>query len=373
MNIRLFPARGGDCFLVDFENGHCILIDGGYSDTYKRSLKSYLQFLHGKGRQLDYVILTHYDADHINGLIAFLRDNGADQRIIKVGEVIVNGLCSQACDDSDIEQVAEIKTGVEIAPAGPVQEYCFEKLCMDNHYPINRFNGGKNITAGVVAKGEGYELRFVSPSPKQLDICYEQLKQQLIHKEYRQNIKNLQNLAINMQEEMYQKEGIVISQASGYADMDIIRWKEKAFPDTFSVVNQASLAFEILHAGKALLFCGDADMSTHRDDLSRDSYDLIKLSHHGTVRGNECFFGENSVNADKYIISTDSKRRDREHPSRRLLGELLTEERDNPIVFYFNYDIVGTVNNSTYRLLKDKGQQEKYRFDVDFGDNTITF
>lgn len=87
MKVRLFAARGGDCFLVDFENGHCILIDGGYSDTYKRSLKSYLQFLHGKGRQLDYVILTHYDADHINGLIAFLRDNGADQRIIKVGEV----------------------------------------------------------------------------------------------------------------------------------------------------------------------------------------------------------------------------------------------------------------------------------------------
>ena len=371
MLIRLFPARGGDCFIVNFENGHCILIDGGYSDTYKYSLKSYLQFLNARGSQLDYVILTHYDADHINGLSEFLRDNGANQRIIKIGEVIVNGLCSQACDDSDIEQVAEIKTGVEIIPAGPVQEYRFEKLCMDNHYPINQFNDGKNITAGVVAKGEAYEIRFVSPSPEQINSCYTQLKQQLINKGYRQNIKNLQNSAINLQEEMYQEEGIVISQASGYADSDIIRWKEKDFPDTFSVVNQASLAFEILHDGKALLFCGDADMGTHRDDLSRNYYDLIKLSHHGTVRGNECFFGEDSIKADNYIISTDSQHRNREHPSRRLLGELLTAERENQILLYCNYDIVGIVNYPTYRLLKDKGQQEKYRFDIEFGETTI--
>ena len=373
MKIRLFPARGGDCFLVDFENGHCILIDGGYSDTYKYFLRSYLQYLHEKGNRLDYVILTHYDADHINGLSEFLRDNGVNQRIIMVGDVIVNGLRAQACDDSDIEQVAEMKTGVVITPAGPVQEYRFEKLCIDNNYPINRFNGGKSITSGAVAKGEGYELRFVSPSLEQLSSCYAQLKQQLIHKGYRQNIKNLQNLAINMQEEMYQVERLVISHASGYADTDIIRWREKDFPDTFSVVNQASLAFEILHDGKAMLFCGDADMSTHRDDLSRDYYDLIKLSHHGTVRGNECFFGENSIKTDKYIISTDSQHRNREHPSRRLLGELLAEERENQIVLYCNYDIVGTVNYPTYRLLKDKGQQEKYRFDVELGETTIKF
>lgn len=373
MLIRLFPARGGDCFLVDFENGHCILIDGGYSDTYMYSLKSYLRSLHDRGSQLDYVILTHYDADHINGLIEFLRDNGANQRIIKVEEVIVNGLCSQVCDDSDIEQVAEIKTGVEITPAGPVQEYRFEKLCMDNHYPINQFNGEKNITSGAVAKGEGYELRFVSPSLEQLNSCYAQLKQRLINKGYRQNIKNLQNLAINVQEEMYQEERIVISRASGYADTDIIRWKEKDFPDTFSVVNQASLAFEIFHDGKALLFCGDADMSTHRDDLSRDYYDLIKLSHHGTVRGNECFFGVNNIKADKYIISTDSQHRNREHPSRRLLGELLTAESENQIVLYCNYDIVGGGFNPTYRLLKDKDQQEKYRFDMKLDCHTINF
>lgn len=364
MNIRLFPARGGDCFLVDFENGHCILIDGGYCNTYKNSLKNYLQFLHGKGKQLDFVILTHYDADHINGLLAFLRDNGDNQKIIKVGEVIVNGLSSQACDDSDLEQVAEIKARVEISSAGPVKEYRFEELCIDNHYPINRFNGGKNITAGSVVKGEGYEIRFVSPSPEQLDVCYARLNQQLLEKGYRQNIKNLQNLAINMQEEMYSEKGIIISKASGYIDTDIICWKEKDFPDTFSVVNQASLAFEIFHDGKALLFCGDADMNTHRDDLSRDFYDIIKLSHHGTVRGNECFFGENSIKGDNYIISTDAQLRNREHPARRLLGELLTMEREKPIGLYFNYDITCDEIVPSYYLLKDRGQKEKYQFNV---------
>lgn len=371
MLIRLFPARGGDCFLVDFENGHCILIDGGYSNTYNNSLRKYLQFLCDKGKQLDFVIMTHYDADHINGLIAFLKDNGANQRIIKVGEVIVNGFCSQACDDSDLDQVAKMKTGVEITPAGPKQEYRFEELCMDNHYPINKFNGGNNVTAGDVAKGEGYEIRFVSPSPEQLDTCYAQLNQQLIDKGYRQNIINLQNLAISLQEESYHEEGIVISEASGGVDSDIIHWKEKDFPDKFSIVNQASLAFEILHDGKAMLFCGDAAMDSHRDDLSREYYDVIKLSHHGTVRGNECFFGVNSIKGDIYIISTDAQHAKREHPARRLLGELLTEERENQIVLYCNYDIADVENKPIYRLLKDERQQEKYRFKVKLDQDII--
>ena len=38
MRIRIIKARSGDCFVVDFENGHCILIDCGYSQTYKSSL-----------------------------------------------------------------------------------------------------------------------------------------------------------------------------------------------------------------------------------------------------------------------------------------------------------------------------------------------
>lgn len=184
MRIRIIKARSGDCFVVDFENAHCILIDGGYSQTYNTELKPYLEYLNSKGKVLDYVILTHYDEDHISGLIEFFQDNGEKQRVIPIGEVIVNGFSSVACGQTDLKQVSPHKRGIDIEKVSSKQEYSFEKSCMDNGYPINRFKGGKSILAGDSVKCEDYSINFVSPSQEQLNQFYENLLKLLKDKEY---------------------------------------------------------------------------------------------------------------------------------------------------------------------------------------------
>lgn len=160
---------------------------------------------------------------------------------------------------------------------------------------------------------------------------------------------------------------------AGYQEGDIHCWTEYRAPNSLDIVNQASLAFEIVHGNHRLLFCGDADMMTHRDDLSVEFYDLIKLSHHGTIRGNECFIGENPIRSDKYLISTDAHRKNREHPSRQLLGKIITADREDKIKLCFNYDITRGGVNPDYSLLKDKKQQHKYQFDVDLNCDEIDF
>lgn len=373
MRVRIIRARSGDCFVIDFENGHCILIDGGYSNTYKAELKPYLEFLNSKGKVLDYVILTHYDEDHIAGLIEFFKDNGEKQRVIPVKEVIVNGFSSVACDDNDLKQVSAHKRGIDIQKASSKQEYSFENWCMDSGYPINRFKDGKSIIAGDTIDCEDYSIKFVSPSQEQLDQCYKKLMELLKDEVYHQNIINLQNTAINLQEKEYLGTGIKTEKVAGYQETDIQCWTEYPAPDSLDIVNRASLAFEIIHGDHRLLFCGDADMASHRDDLSCEFYDLIKLSHHGTVRGNECFFGENPIHSDKYVISTDAHRKNREHPSRKLLGKIITEDREKKIKLCFNYDITRGWVKPDYSLLKDKEQQDKYRFDVDLNCDEIVF
>lgn len=72
----MYEAGKGDCFLIEgFEetlsngewvvnNQSAILIDGGVSGTFK-NMQNDTDF----PKNLDLVIVTHYDDDHINGIL----------------------------------------------------------------------------------------------------------------------------------------------------------------------------------------------------------------------------------------------------------------------------------------------------------------
>ena len=49
--IHFLPALAGDCFVLEFINNECIIIDCGYKSTYKKELKPLLQELNKKGCQ----------------------------------------------------------------------------------------------------------------------------------------------------------------------------------------------------------------------------------------------------------------------------------------------------------------------------------
>ena len=94
IKVKIFPASYGDCFLVSVNNSKekfNILIDGGLLDTYKRSLKKELKALGKNGEKINLLINTHIDSDHINGLIAFLRENN-NKQYIEIEEIWYNGL-----------------------------------------------------------------------------------------------------------------------------------------------------------------------------------------------------------------------------------------------------------------------------------------
>lgn len=317
----MLQAGAGDCFVIDFENGKCILIDGGIPKTYSDSLKPLLQQLNSEGKRIENLICTHFDNDHIGGLIKLIQDNGSysDPQIIPIENVLCNRFDHLYSDSNHIHLDTK-------SPISYNQLITFEELCLHNGYPMP----ADQIVTGQEVDGTGYKICIIAPFQEALDKCKKAIP--------------VTDLA---------KKGETIS-AFGYTD--ISQWTDTNIGQRLNEINCASLAFEVVENNKTVLFCGDADMNTYRCHLN-DNYDLIKLSHHGTYHGNECFIGESAKRAQKYIISTNSTRFP--HPELRLLAEIIMQDRYKELLF--NYDLT-KYKSAEYGLLNNSTQQDKYRF-----------
>ncbi|MCW8945805.1 MAG: hypothetical protein OQL27_13620 [Sedimenticola sp.] len=74
--IEMLPAAHGDCLWIEYGSGdqvHRILIDGGPAHTYP-SLRERVLHLPAAQRHFDLLVITHIDADHIEGIIRLLQD-----------------------------------------------------------------------------------------------------------------------------------------------------------------------------------------------------------------------------------------------------------------------------------------------------------
>lgn len=70
LSVTFLNVGQGNCVIAE-SNGHYMLIDGGNSD-YSSFVVSYLRNL--GITTLDYVVISHYDADHLSGIIGVLNN-----------------------------------------------------------------------------------------------------------------------------------------------------------------------------------------------------------------------------------------------------------------------------------------------------------
>src|SRR5690606_8585225 len=74
--LEMLPAAHGDCLWVEYGDGHTVnrvLIDGGPAHTYP-ALRERILHLPAGHRRFGLLIVTHIDADHIEGVIRLLQD-----------------------------------------------------------------------------------------------------------------------------------------------------------------------------------------------------------------------------------------------------------------------------------------------------------
>lgn len=79
--VEMLPARHGDAILLGWGDGHRMLVDGGPAIAYDEVSRRL-------GDPLDLLVMTHIDADHIDGTILLTNDAELD---VPIGEVWYNG------------------------------------------------------------------------------------------------------------------------------------------------------------------------------------------------------------------------------------------------------------------------------------------
>ena len=83
LKIYFVDVGQGDCTLITTPRGKHIFIDGGGSETYDVGKNTLLPYLLDRGiTKIDYVMISHFDSDHVKAILTILKE-------IKVEKVII--------------------------------------------------------------------------------------------------------------------------------------------------------------------------------------------------------------------------------------------------------------------------------------------
>lgn len=352
VEIKSYPAKNGDAFLVKASDSRfAMMVDGGFGETFKKFIQADLEDLAKSGFLLDLVVATHIDADHISGLLSFFKLNGpsSDPAIIRVNEVLHNSLRSLCpyppsraeLQEDDQTLLKEIQqrgyprrnedegTGIEISAR---QGSTLAQLLKDGKYRWNSDNGSTPVGSS------GYKelhlpqalIKILGPSEDRL----EGLKKWWIS-EIRQlgmigSIEGLDEIfeVLCAHEQMPSEEELISSSDDCLSS---------AYSPDRSITNGSSISFLLEVEKKQILFLGDSwaeDIVNALQNEEPKVYDLIKLSHHGSVHNTSPELLE-LIDSPNFLISTNGDRHS--HPDFSVLRAIV----DRPALFHrtlrFNY------------------------------------
>lgn len=261
--VDLLPAAHGDCIWIEYGNARkrrFILIDGGPDSTWRTALREHIhQF-----NEVELLVLTHIDADHIAGAIPLLKH--VEKGMFR--DVWFNGWQHLSPDGFLSAKQGEIFSTLITDRGDPWNKAFDDKAaCVtEDRMPVIKLPGGMKLT-------------ILSPTPKELARLKRKWSAQLkkhglkpgAHAQYRQFLARSPNTST-----------------------DVAELAATKFKSDRSAPNAASIAFLAEFNRKAVLFTGDAVASvlcrTIRTLLAERGQDKLKIAalkvpHHGS-RGN---------------------------------------------------------------------------------------
>lgn len=389
MNVRvkIYPAKNGDCFLVSFweittEKKH-LLIDCGYVDTFQKYLKDDLIKIGESGGTLEKLILTHIDADHIQGAIRFLKDNNA-KKFIAIKEVWHNTyrhLCVQKEGEIDIKQErilqqiirrgnsqSESKQGEKGISAE--QGTTVGALLLQGKYSWNSdFN---NQAVCIEQRSEielkpGTNIYLLSPDKQKLgklkDLWTDELKRYGAN--FNSGNAQLYDDAFEMLLSWEIEKTKIAPKPISATKETLEEILKTPFDEDYTATNGSSIAFILQAQDKKILFLADAHPGLIVQSLNEYQnegtiiFDLIKVSHHGSF-GNISRELLHKIDSEKYLISTNGQKHG--HPDKETIVHIITRKSGFHRKLYFNY----ITANSKYFDRKD--WKEKYNYSIHYLD-----
>lgn len=341
MKIHPLKADYGDALYIEFEANNRtvkIVIDGGPESTEDEIANFYSNLGY-----IDLLILTHYDEDHIKGLLNYVSGLCGEEKII--GCLWTN--CARIID-FDIEENA---TSYEDAftLAGYLSKLQKKGIIGEWRDMIS--------TASEIPEFDGFSIDILSPTKDILDQ---------LQKEYNEYInENGLKDDPDLDEEVAYKTVLSHSQIP----LDQLAGSFKKTNTTF--MNKTSIAIRLQAEGKSVLLTGDAEHNTLIDSLiklgaSEETpmyFDLVKMSHHGS-KANICKELMELIDCTSFLFTTSGGDGGAYHPDRMTLACLNYWPRKRnyeKLKLYFNYPL-SMIMERNRGLLKD---EEKELFNIE--------
>ena len=328
VSLRCLKAEHGDAFIITVGQGddlHYIVVDGGPSSKFcieevVDELKA-IPFV-------DLMILTHFDDDHIAGLLAYLE--AYKDSTLPVREIWAN--CSK-------EIRVHTSSDISYSQANTLDEY------LNTFCAKQKLIRKDNINNNLPKIDLGFcKIQVLSPTPAALQT--------------------------NLNQYICTTATIASRRVENDRDIpleELATREHKESADGDDIINRSSIAFLLEAEGKTVLIMGDADpwiVYQKQVDLGYSENaplkaDLMKVSHHGS-RNNTCMQLLNILDCNKFLFSTNGGFGNSYHPDRETLAKLLISAKrkeGSQVFLYFNYP-KGTIESRTGTLLTEEEMRE---------------
>ena len=293
--IRNLSVEQADSFLIILENNKSkisILIDGNRESVANASIL--LSAVSGL-EQLDYIVVTHIDNDHLGGILKMLEANGNDKKLANT-KIVYNFVTQKNISFNQAKRFEKIIKGRSV-----IKSYG-SKYDSDDFLYFLSINDRK-ICNDIESESKVF-ITFLSPTREGANKVWE-------------------NFSLGQ--------------------------KEKA-----ELINDNSIVFMLEAGKKRAIFAGDANWDKIEKQLDKvlgdENYivDLIKVPHHGADHNNiglENFVGKHNC---KKLLVTGKREWDHKHPDEELIKRLKAFSMTNQLEVYSNVDL------TTYFETKDE-------------------
>lgn len=331
LKLKIVQAKHGDCLILTYgstSEPKYMLIDGGPPTVYKNHLKSELEAISKSGGQIDHMVLSHVDADHIVGLIKLtteLRKQAVQKQepLIAIKDLWFNSFQNSIGKGNQVmglmNQVFSPMSG-SLQSTMPHGNLAFHSIKQGSTLRINALDLDIPINNVV-----GEELISVETAPEPIKL--DNMKVHIVGPT-EENLSNLRTEWVEWLDENRDK--------LAFGEEKELKMSDRSVP------NLSSIMFLIEAEGTTLLFTGDGRGDHLLEGLAKANLlnaegkihvNVFKVPHHGSIRNADAQFFE-IITADKYIISADGRHHNPDLETLKYIVEK-AHQREAPIELIF--------------------------------------
>jgi hypothetical protein len=327
LRIEMLPAAQGDALLIEYGDEtkpRRILVDGGTKSSWTTGLRERVEALTPGDRRFELLIVTHIDADHIDGVLALVQDEALGAMF---DDVWFNGW--RHLPDSPLESL------------GPVEGELLTDALVGRDLPWNDAFDGRAVGVNPDGKLPRHELAddlsltVLSPTAQQL-AALKPVWRQVVEEAGLDPDKPRQLPA----EEVPMKPGIERLGAEVLPDVPVLA--AVPFKSDTTEANGSSIVVLLEHEEKSAVLCGDAFPAVVQASIvrllaergaDRLEVDAFKLPHHGS-HANISLDLLRTLDCPGYLFSTSGAHT--RHPHPESVARVLTADEGSRKLL-FNY------------------------------------